>query len=65
MINNSDDTNSDDGINTELQYVGIAQEAFDFTMSKSVSNDVKDKVKAVDIMLIDSEFIVPTDKSMY
>lgn len=61
----STNTSSSNGINTELQYVGIAQEAFNFTMSKSVPNDIKDKLKAVDIMLIDSDFIVPVDKSMY
>lgn len=58
-------SSGNNGINTELQYVGIAQEAFDFAMTKSVSNDIKDKLKAVDIMLIDSDFIVPVDQSMY
>ncbi|NMC57604.1 MAG: BMP family ABC transporter substrate-binding protein [Eubacteriaceae bacterium] len=65
MKNNTNTKSSSDNISTELQYVGIAQEAFDFSISKSVPNDIKDKLKAVDIMLIDSDFIVPVNQSMY
>jgi len=55
----------DDEISTDLRYVGVAQNAYEFVMSKKVDNAVKDKLKAVDIMILDSEFIVPNNEAMY
>ncbi len=53
------------GINTESRYVGIAQDAFDFSLNNSVPKEVKDKMEAVKIMFTNSEIVVPTDEAGY
>lgn len=64
-IINSQANNSGDEIDTELRYVGIAQEAFAFDLSKEVTDSVQDKLKAVNIMFLNSELVVPNDKTTF
>jgi basic membrane protein A len=64
IISSKEDDDSRD-IDTELRYVGIAQEAFKFDFSKEIDSSIEDKLKAVDIMFLNSELVVPNDESTF
>lgn len=53
------------GINTEIRYVGIAQDAFEFSLGSSVPKEIQEKLEAVKIMFTNSEIVVPTDEAGY
>lgn len=53
------------GISTESRYVGIAQNAFEFSFSSNVPKDIRGKLEAVQIMFTNSEIVVPTDEAGY
>jgi basic membrane protein A len=64
IIDSQEEENSQD-IDTELRYVGIAQEAFNFDLSKEIDSGIQDKLKAVDIMFLNSELVVPSDETTF